>query len=109
MWGGGKVKKTIIEGIIALGVLVGMVVGGLAYFATAEDLHLVEMRLDQKLVADAIMQVSQRIWQLEDRHRAEGPCANWEDERDKQEYRQLKLQLEQLKARQAQLIKQQGG
>ncbi len=102
-------RKSIIEGIIALGVLVSMVVGGLAYFAKADDLRLVEMRLEQKVVSDAIMQVSQRIWQLEDRHRAEGACVNWTDQRDKQEYRQLQLQLEQLKARQQQLIKQRGG
>jgi len=88
--------KEMIQGIIAVGVLIGMIMGGISYFATASDLRLVELRLEQKIVNDQIMQLKQRMWQLEDRNKSKD-CIKWEDDKDKQEYRILENTLEELK------------
>jgi len=95
-------RKEIIEIIVAICVLVGMIVGGLNYLAKASDLQLVEMRLDQKIITDQIFQFQQRIWQLEDRNY--GPCTSWTDQKDKNEYRKLKEEIEMLKKRRDALI-----
>ena len=89
-------KKSIIEGIIAIGILTGMILGGINYFAKANDLKLVELRLDQKITADQMAQVQRRMWLLEDRHGG-NDCYKWNDRRDRDEYRQLKGQVEKLK------------
>jgi hypothetical protein len=98
-------KKTL-EMIIAVCVLTGMVFGGIQYFATAKDLRQVEQRLDQKIVSDSILQISQRIWSLEDRHRDEGKDERfWSSHDDAAEYRALKRQLEDLKLKQINMLK----
>lgn len=95
-------RKEILEVIVAAFVLVGMVVGAVNYLAKASDLQLVEMRLDQKIVTDQIYQLQQRIWQLQDRNY--GPCANWTNQKDKDEYRKLQEEIETLKKRRDALI-----
>jgi len=85
--------KTFLEPIIAFGVVVGLVVGATSYFATAERLQLVEMRLDQKIVDDRVASKKQRMWQLEDRHKGKPDCSTWSSEEDKKEYRELKEEI----------------
>ncbi len=89
-------KKSIIEVIVGLLVIIGAVFGGVSYFATASELQVVESRLEQKILSDTILQLSQRMWQLEDRHG--GPDTHrWANQRDREEYRRLQLQIEKLK------------
>lgn len=95
-------RKDIIEIVIAVCVLVGMIVGGLNYLAKAADLQLVEMRLDQKIVSDQIMQLQQQTRWLENQNY--GPCINWANKRDKDEYKKLLEQIEMLKRKRDALI-----
>lgn len=95
-------RKEVIEIVIALCVMVSMIVGALNYLAKASDLQLVEMRLDQKIVSDQIHQIQERIWQLQDRNY--GPCNNWTNQKDKDEYRKLQEEIEMLKKRRDALI-----
>jgi len=91
--------KEIIQGVIAVGVLLGMIMGGISYFATASDLKFVELRLEQKIVNDQIIQLKQRMWQLEDRNKSK-EYIKWKDDKDKQEYRILENTLEDLQKQQ---------
>ena len=95
-------RKEIIEMVIAVFVIVGMVVGALNYLAKASDLQLVEMRLDQKIMSDQIMQLQQRIWQLQDRNY--GSCTSWTNQEDKDEYRKIQEEIDTLKKRRDALI-----
>ena len=93
-------NKDILQTIISVCVLFGIVFGAISYFAKAEDLDQLAMRLEQKIVNDQIMAIQQRIWQLEDRYPGQPNCSTWRGptaDRDRQEYRRLKMQLEQLK------------
>jgi aspartate/glutamate racemase len=96
--------KQFLEPIIALAAVIGIIMGGLSYFATAEDLRLVEMRLDQKIMSDQMSQVQQRIWTLEDRNQGK-PCSEWKSQDEKDEYRKLKELLRQTEERQKVLMK----
>jgi len=95
-------RKEIIEMVIAVFVIIGMVVGALNYLAKAEDLQLVEMRLDQKIISDQIMQLQQQTRWLENQNY--GPCINWPNKRDKDEYQKLLEQIEMLKRKRDALI-----
>jgi len=96
--------KDHLQTIIAGAAVIGIVAGGITYFAKASDLELVELRLEQKIASDAILQINQQIWQLEDRHGGK-PCAEWESQRDRDQYRMLKLKLETLKKRHEEALK----
>ena len=92
-------KKTI-QTIVSVCVLVSMAIGAVTYFATAEDVDQIAMRLDNKITSDQIIAISQQMWQLEDRYPGQPDCSLWQGqsaERDRQEYRSLELKLEQLK------------
>jgi len=91
-----NMKKNIIEGIIAVGVLIGMILGGINYFAKANDLKLVELRLDQKIVSDQVTQIQRRMWLLEDRHGGID-CYKWKSRSDRDEYRRLRDHVQKLK------------
>ena len=93
--------KEICQGLIAICILGGLILGAVTYFARASDLQLVEMRLDQKIIGDQIMQTKQRIWALEDRNA--GPPNEWKEIRDKDEHRALSQELEYLKMKQDKL------
>ena len=96
--------KEYLTTIIAGAAVVGIVSGGLSYFAKADDLKLVEMRLDQKIVSDQMSQIQGRVWQLEDRNQGK-PCSDWKMQDEKDEYRKLQEQLKQLQERQKKLMK----
>lgn len=104
-------KKEILEAIIAVGIIVGMVIGTTSYFATARDLELVDMRLEQKIVNDNIRDTQQLIWQIENRYPGQPDCTTWGNPRDRDLYRKYKQQLEELKIqrqRQVQEFKSKG-
>jgi hypothetical protein len=90
--------------IIAFGAVIAVISGGMAYFAKADDLRMVEMRLDQKIVSDQVSQVQARVWQLEDRNQGK-PCSDWRSQDEKDEYRKLQEQLRMLQERQKLLMK----
>ena len=88
----------IFQTVISVGVVVGMVAGALTYFATAKDLELTQVRLEQKIMADTVMDIKRQMWQLEERNKGID-LTKWKDERDRNEYRKLELQLEFAKKR----------
>jgi hypothetical protein len=97
-------KRDIIQTAIGICAIIGIALGALSYFAKAEDLHLVEMRLESKIIADQIYQLQSRLWQIEDRNQAYGPdCSRW-PQLDRQEYRDLRTKLDDLKAKQNMLM-----
>jgi hypothetical protein len=91
--------------IVTLAMVTGIVAAGLAYFAKAADLELVQLRLDQKIVADQAFDLQRQIWALEDRNKSYADCRQWPDERDRDQYRRLKVQLDESQKRQEQLLK----
>lgn len=97
-------KKDIIQTVIGICALIGIVLGALSYFAKADDLQLVEMRLENKIVGDQIYQLKQRAWQLEDRN-GSTDCSKWINQRDKNEYREIKMKIEELQIRQQRLMR----
>ncbi len=82
------IKKimTISGLIIALAAVWGLLRSLDQYVAKAEQLKQVEMRLDQKIDADRVDRVQERIWKLEDRYEAVGRMP----QSVKEEYRDLK-------------------
>lgn len=95
-------SKDLIQTAIAVCTLIAIVLGGMAYFAKADDLRMVELRLDQKITNDQIMQLQNRLWQLEDRHDAK-KCDEW-PQSVKEEHRKLKAEIDDLKYRQQKIM-----
>lgn len=95
--------KNYLQTIVSICVLTGMVVGGVNYFAKADELQLVSMRLDQKIISDQIDQIQRRLWQLEDRHKGTD-YRGWPTD-DRNEYRRLKEQAERLKQKYERLLR----
>lgn len=96
-------SKDFIQTAIGVCTLIAITLGGMAYFAKADDLRLVELRLEQKVVGDAVYQLQARMWQLEDRN-GNTPCAQW-PQREREEYREIKARLDSLKVRQENLMR----
>jgi hypothetical protein len=95
--------KDILQAFIALCVICGFAFGAVHYFAAAADLQLVELRLDQKIVNDAIRDIEQRIWLIEERNT--GSPDEWQDARDKRSHKELQQELEYLKEKRKRLLK----
>jgi hypothetical protein len=103
----------ILKGVIAFGVVCSMVVGALTYLAKADDLmevrkdvQLVEMRLDQKIVGDQLYETQKAIREVEERNIKYTPdCSLWPDARDRKQYKELKIQQEELQKKQERLMK----
>lgn len=98
------IKKEIVEITIAFFVLLGMAWGATEYFAKHEDLVFVKASQQLHFTSHAINETQNRIWQLEDRHGTSN-CNQWNDQKDKNEYRRLQEKLEKLKKKEDQLIK----
>jgi len=64
------------------------------YVAKAKDLRMVELRLDQKIDADRIKDIQQRIWMLEDRF---GVDRSSQPKEVREEIRNLKIELQKLR------------
>lgn len=95
-----------LDVIIKVALVAGIIFGGLAYFAKAEDLRFVQLRLDQKIVSDQLYDTQKQAWDLEERNRDYGPeCSKWPDKRDRERYKVLRVQLEKLKIREQKLMK----
>jgi hypothetical protein len=89
--------KELWEPVIACGLVIGLALGAIAYFAKADDLKLVEMRLEQKIQADRVYTTQEQIWQLEDKYTKNGkliPCSEWKAE-DRKKYQTLQFEFEQ--------------
>ena len=86
-----------MKALVILFTLIGGVVGFEYHYAKSADLVLVQLRLDQKIKADERYQTQQRLWQLDDRNRAQ-TCNEYPNKVDKCECRLLRLRLEALKA-----------
>lgn len=98
--------KEHFQVIIAFAAVCGLVLGAVNYFATASDLELVQVRLDQKIVADQAFAVQQQIWAIEERNAKHGAdCTRWPDERDRRQYKELKAQSEMLNEKQKAMMK----
>ena len=63
--------KDNLQLILAIGAVIGMVLGGITYFAKAGDLQLVEQRLDQKIKADKAYYLKRQLWALFDKHKTD--------------------------------------
>lgn len=87
--------KNELAALAVCATLIGGTVSAVTYFAKADDLKKVSVRLEQKIIGDRIWSVQERLWQLEDRYQ-DKDCATW-DERDREEYRQLMLESKELK------------
>ena len=66
--------------IVAVVAVLGLIGGGLAYFAKASELEelrgevvLTQVRLDQKIVSDQAYETQKQIWAIEEGHSAERP------------------------------------
>jgi len=101
-------KKEILESIIAVGLIVGMIISGMAYFAKAKDLELVDLRLEQKIVVDQAIDVRRQMYQLEDRYGTDD-CSSWPNANDRMRYKELKEELQQIKKRQETITEQSKG
>jgi len=88
-----KLKENL-QLILAIGAVIGMVLGGITYFAKADDLQLVEQRLDQKIKADKAYYLKRQLWALFDKHKTDD--CNRMPQPDNNICRDLKHELYQL-------------
>lgn len=88
-----SLNKTIpvVVGIIAI---VGTIIGAYEFFAHAEDLKVVEMRLDSKILNDIAYDIRREMNQIEDRN-GTSDCLRM-SETDRERYRKLQIQLQDL-------------
>jgi len=84
--------KDCLEPIIAIGVAVGLILGAITYFATAEDMKFVQNRLEQKIQFDR-MSDTKRIMQEIKMENKGKPIDKW-SAADQKIYKELELQLE---------------
>jgi len=96
-------NSEMIKTAVQICILTGFIFGGIIHFAPASELKLVEMRLEQKIVGDQIIQMQERMYKIKDRHGGQ-PCDTWTDQNDKDEYRKLEQQIEQSKKRYDKLL-----
>ncbi len=98
--------KEYLGVVVILLAIAASISGGLAYFAKAADLQLVQVRLDQKIVGDQLYETQKAIWALEERNvKHTSDCSQWPDSRDREQYKKLKAQQEELQKKQDALIK----
>ena len=95
----GMSMTAIASTVVSIGAMIGMTYTGGTWienhYAHKEDVILIELRLDQKIQLDRIQQVQQRLWQIEDRYRE--ALQQPEHHAVFEEYRKLKVELEELK------------
>jgi hypothetical protein len=99
-------KKNILEIFIAFIIVAGAMYSAVAYFASAKDLNLVDMRLEQKIVGDGILGLTMQMGQLEAKHGSRD-CSTWSDIGDREQYQRLEVQIEALKKKQDAIIQEQ--
>ena len=89
-----NIKKNL-EIIIALFVVIGGVWGATEFFAKADDLKLVEFRLDKKIQSDRAADVQKRMWMLEEHYKDMNSPNTPQAVRE--EHKCLKLELQEIK------------
>lgn len=105
--------KEYLSTIVILASAVAVAMGGLAYFAKASELQdlrdevvLTQVRLDQKIVSDQAYETQKQIWALEEKNTQYGSdCTRWPDERDRKQYKELKVQHGELVEQKKAMIK----
>lgn len=97
--------QTGIAIILSLASVAGLVFGFTTYFASASELRLTQLRLDQKIVTDQVMDVQKRMWALEEKNKEFPDVRVWPASKERQEYKELECQLEELKVRRDSLMK----
>ena len=98
--------KDNLEMLITVGAAITMIIAGITYFATAKDLKLVDMRLEQKIVNDGVYDITRQMQQLERKYKSKD-CTTWTGEDavyDSGEYERMKLQLEGMKTKRDAII-----
>lgn len=85
----------IIGGILSIAALFALLWQADKYVAHAEDLRLVEVRLEQKIQADRAKAVQQRNWELEKEYKGKPmpPAVESEIRENKQEIEEIKTQI----------------
>ena len=83
-----------LKTIYTLAALVAVCLMGIKYFASAERVDNLELRVDAGFLEDRADTMQKRIWALEDRHGA--GCVN-ADQSTKEEYRKLIEDLKKLR------------
>ena len=104
-------KKNILQIIVALIVIIGAVFGAISYFASAKDLTLVDMRLEQKIVGDSIINLYDQKTQLEIKY-GNDVCSTWRGDQynaDRKRYLRIESQLKAMETRQNTIIQLQKG
>jgi hypothetical protein len=96
--------KDKLQALVAVLVIGGFLWGGMNYFARAADLQLVELRLDQKIMSDQIINTKRQMWQLEERNKSCKEINEWDD-RDRKQYKELDMDLQMLMKKQDAMIK----
>ena len=87
-----KRLSLILGLIIALSTILGLLWQLDSRWAKAADVAALSIRLEQKIAADRMDNIQQRIWKLEDRYGKEEKMQG----EIKDEYRSLKLELKKL-------------
>jgi hypothetical protein len=82
---------SIVVGLIAI---ISASIGAYNYFAHAEDLKVVELRLEYKILSDMAYDIRREMAQIEDRNKTNN-CLNMTPI-DRDRYRKLQIQLEEL-------------
>jgi len=79
----GKLRENCMA-IIAVAGVISILFAANSYLAKAEDLRMVELRLDKKIISDDVNRIDQRIYIIKERH-GENP----KDKTIKEELRDL--------------------
>jgi hypothetical protein len=87
--------KTALAIVIGFISIIGSVAAYDARVAKQCDLEMLSSRLEQKIIADRIYQLQQRVWMLEDRFG--GPGVPIAPPTVRKEYRHLLAEIERLK------------
>jgi phage anti-repressor protein len=104
-------RKTVLEIVIALIIIGGGMWGVVHYFASAADLLLVDMRLEQKIVGDSIYNLYEQKTQLEIKY-GNDVCSTWRGDQsnaDRKRYLRVESQLKAMETRQNTIIQLQKG
>lgn len=88
---------SVLGALIVFGTLFGASYFLEDRYASAKDLDLIAMRLEQKIQQDRSSSLQQRIWKLEDRYEGEMPSEIYEEYRImKEDKKQIDILLESL-------------
>ena len=93
--------SNILKTILLLAAVITSAFGFNAYFAKANELKTVEMRLDYKIESDVFNSMRERLWMLEEKCNY-GTCSDAE----KREFKELKDDIEMQKEKVRELQKQ---